>query len=55
VELSKPRGIEAEVIAEFDLREDVFVALMLGKTARAWQLVEKAEAHFSSLAAGLQP
>jgi hypothetical protein len=53
VELAEPRGIEAEVVAELDLCEDVPVALMLGKSARAWQLIEEAEAHLSSLAAGL--
>jgi hypothetical protein len=55
VELSKPRRIEAKLISELDLREDVVVALILGETARARQLVEKAEAHLSSLAAGLHP
>src|SRR5215831_7454589 len=55
VELAEPRGIEAEIVAELDLCEDVLVALMLGKSARAWQLIEEAEAHLSSLAAGLPP
>src|SRR5215469_92606 len=53
VKLSEPRGIEAKLVAELDLREDVAVALALGVAARTRQLVEEAEAHLFFLTAYL--
>src|SRR5215471_6220091 len=51
MQFPQPGRIETKIIAEFDLREDVLVTLMLGKTARARQLVEKAKAHLFFLTA----
>jgi hypothetical protein len=45
--VSKP-----ELIAELDLRQDVPVTLALRKSARTGKLIEKAEAHLSSVYRG---
>jgi hypothetical protein len=45
MELSEPSRIEAEGIAELELREDVLEALTFRIPARTRQLVKKAEAH----------
>jgi|SRR6516164_2910064 len=49
MELAEPYRVKAKLIAELDLRHDVPVALTLGETARARQLIEKPEAHESSV------
>ena len=48
VELAEPCRVKAELVAELDLGEDVLVALLLGKPARARQLVKEAETHLFS-------
>src|SRR6516165_6064040 len=49
VTLAEPYRVKAELIAELDLRHEVPVALTLGETARARQLIEKPEAHEASV------
>ena len=48
MQLAEPHRVEAERVAELDLREDVLIALLLGISGRARQLVEKPEAHVLS-------
>ena len=47
MQLAEPHRIKPDLVAELDLGEDVVIALRLGKAAGAWQLVEKAEAHYA--------
>src|SRR5947208_13797515 len=48
MQLAEPDRVEPNLVAEFDLGQDVVVALLLRKAGSAGQLVEKSEAHASS-------
>ena len=48
MEFAEPHRIEADMIAELDLREDVLVTLALRIAGSTGQLVEEPEAHWSS-------
>jgi hypothetical protein len=48
VKFPEPDHVEADLIAELDLRHDVPIALALRKPARTGQLIEKAETHHHS-------
>ena len=45
MQFAEPHRVEPDPVAELDLRQDVVVALLLGKPGRARQLVEEPEAH----------
>ncbi len=48
MQFAEPHRIEADLVPEFDLTDDVVVALLLRIAGRTGQLVEKPEAHGSS-------
>ncbi len=45
VKLAEPYRIEPDLVAEFYLRQNVLIALLLGISGRARQLVKEPEAH----------
>src|SRR6266496_3089292 len=53
MEFAEPYGVEPDMIAEFDLPDDVLVTLALRIAGGAGQLVEEPEAHRSSRAGQL--
>jgi hypothetical protein len=48
MQFTEPHRVEPDLVAEFDLSDDIAVALPLRITGRTGQLVEKPEAHGSS-------
>jgi hypothetical protein len=45
VQLSEPRGVKAQLVPEFDLSEDVLVALALRLPVGPRELIKKAKTH----------
>jgi hypothetical protein len=48
MQFAEPDRVEADLISQLDLGDDVVVALLLRKARRTGQLVEKPEAHAAS-------
>jgi hypothetical protein len=48
MQFAEPHRIESDLVAEFDLADDIAVALLLRIAGRTGQLIEKPEAHGSS-------